>query len=83
MSGLRAATIGATGDPRANVKSHRVSHDGCRRRRVAGHHHGAHAQSVQFGELPYADVCENNELRTYCISTSRYRLGMAERFHNL
>ena len=37
--------------------------------------------SVQV-ELPYADVCENNELRTYCISTSRYRLGMAERFHN-
>jgi hypothetical protein len=29
----------------------------------------------QFRRLPYADVCENNELRTYCISTSRYRLG--------
>jgi transposase len=26
---------------------------------------------------------KHRELRTYCISTSRYRLGMAERFHNL
>jgi hypothetical protein len=25
------------------------------------------------------EMCENNELRTYCISTSRYWLGKAER----
>ena len=34
--------------------------------------------------LPYADVCENNELRTYCISIKPLSTsgGMAERFYN-
>ena len=32
------------------VQTHRVSHDGGRRRCVAGQHYGAHAQPVQFGD---------------------------------
>jgi len=32
------------------IEPHRMSDSGCRRRRVARHHHGAHSQSVQFGD---------------------------------
>jgi hypothetical protein len=38
--------------------------------------------------LPYADVCENNELRTYCIRSNPYQyravsgFGMAEMVYN-
>ena len=39
------------------IKSHRLRDDGCRRRRVARHHHGADAQAVQFADRAPPSLC--------------------------
>ena len=40
------------------IESHRLRDDGCRRRRIARHHHGADAQAVQFADRAPPSLCE-------------------------
>ena len=53
------------------IEPHRVRHDGRRRRRVARHHHGTHAQAMQF-----ADECCRVRARRVA---ERYETGQLHR----